>query len=370
MGMLQLGHLSAELLVVIGTCMLSHASARRTADDAHLPATMILAIGCTSVWLPLQILPGVLAIGIVWRLIVLLRNNGLKSMRRSPIFFSMLLVPGAFLISRNLVIYVTHTNSTATNLFAAGGAVRVFQSTTFLFMVILLAAALFLKADPGEERRFDPLPILLACGVVITLLAEDYYRTGSSNYGTTKATFLIVSMALPLLVLAVSAGLAERVSSVSPNWRIFSVSLILGLSLAVDGSVFGWLEVTKKNQWKPVSSVSDGGWKQFTAVRDGSSQDLDELPVGCAVAGPRPEVLEVNDDSYLCTRFLTAITGLESEAGPLVEWQLRRSWEASLPYLAELPDELLRRKIIVLSGNKVLGLQTLTTYLELNGYKS
>lgn len=367
---MQLGHLSAELLLVIGSTLLSHACARRSDDKGQALSILILAAGCTSVWLPLQILPGVVSIGIVREIIMARKNGTLVEIRWSQRIFALLIVPGSLLISRNLLVYVTDTKSKITNLFSAGGAVQQFQSTTFLLMVILLATALLLKLELPDDSRFDPRPILLACGIVGALLAADYYRTGSSNYGTTKASFLIVAMSVPVLLLVVTAASTDRVSGIDTELRVLSVSLVLGLSFALDGSMFNVLDVARREQWKPQSSVVDDGWKRFTAVNGGSNQRLDELPIACGVAGTTPEILEVNDASYLCTRFLTAITGMESEAGPLVEWQLRRDWEMSLPYLAELPDEVRKRKIIVLSGEKVLGLENLTTYLELNGYRS
>jgi hypothetical protein len=42
--------------------------------------------------------------------------------------------------------------------------------------------------------------------------------------------------------------------------------------------------------------------------------------------------------------------GLETEAGPLVEWQVRTDWGKSVGYLRDLPDVVLRKKIILLDA--------------------
>jgi hypothetical protein len=76
-------------------------------------------------------------------------------------------------------------------------------------------------------------------------------------------------------------------------------------------------------------------------------------------------MLSLNSHTYLCTRELVALAGMEKQAGPLVEWQLRADWMKSLSYMREMPGSVTSRNVLILSAEGiVVGVNPLSFYLE------
>lgn len=351
---MQAGHLSAQLVVVFGVATLLH-TMLDVGDDVRDPARMlvglVLVAGLTSTWLPLQMLTvGVpvlmLVVAARWRM----SGGGLRGQLR-PLVACAAVTPGAFLIARNTWVYVSHTDTTAQNLFAATGYTP--SHTTFIITLALVLVAL-VAVVPSMPSWDGPRPSLLPVSLMVlpltAILMSDRLRTGKLNYGSLKVVFIVLTVVSGSLLVPAVVAVLRFVRQDARRAVAGALGAALLLVLTIEGSLLPWLDVTKQSQWRPKEAVLSSPWAQFTLVKDVDTQNLSDLPVACGIKTDKEDVLAVDYNTYTCTRFLTAMGGLESEAGPLVEWQVRTDWDKSVGYLRALPDVVLRKKIIRLDA--------------------
>lgn len=351
---LRLGQLSAQMVLLFGVVLvsrLSESDIRTTQDIEPMLVALILLTGLTSIWLPLQALTAFVSIiGGVF-VVMHIRTGGALGTNAGLLIACVALVPGSILTSFDTLTYVTHSGGTLQNLFSAGGGTPV-HTTFIIFLAMVLLSLFVLIQHLDSPTRTTPLSwvLPLATVPVIAIIMADYVRTGKVNYGSQKLTFMVLTIVVGGLLGPVVLGLAKHAVETTQRSLVLTCGAAVLLILTVDGSSLPWLEITRNSQWKSSQSVLDSGWARFTLVSNSTEQNISDLPIACGIVGKEDGGIGVDMNTYTCTRFLTAMTGLEKSAGPLVEWQLRGSWAESVVFLRRLPPEVQRRRIIRLDA--------------------
>ena len=367
---MSVGHLSAQLVLVFG---LSAAVHYVSPVDDHIGQSddrktvgLVLVLGVTTSWLPLQVLSIVPSVflGVFVTKAMITRRVSARNFHW--IGASLVLTVGGLLVARNTMIYLSSNKNTITNLLSATGATQVHTTLViFLAMASIVLAAVFVpRAGPQSVSSAVWLVVTIAAVLMVFVMA-DYVRTGKSNYGTQKLIYLTLTVIVGALLIPGVISLIGRTSSDVRTGALLAFSSALALGLVMDGSLLPWLELVKTSQWHSTASVADSPWARFTLSTDDSELTLETIPVACAIKKADSRVPALDWTTYACTRFLTSIAGLESSAGPLVEWQLRNDWEKSKGYLLELPDEILDRNLIFIDeSSKFVGLAPIRSILE------
>jgi len=101
-----------------------------------------------------------------------------------------------------------------------------------------------------------------------------------------------------------------------------------------------------------------------------SKKKIVDLPIACGTIVVGKRYWNVDYGTYLCTRHLVALSGLEKAGGPLVEWQLRGDWQSSVNYLRAMSEEVKSRRILILSvEGKIVGEAPIDTFLKNEGFQ-
>jgi len=267
------------------------------------------------------------------------------------------------------------------------------QATALL--VVLAAASLvgaawvLVRARAGSQWRralgLAPVALLLLFAFAITM--ADFWVTGEGpNY--CSATFALVAVIVTVATcapLAISAfdWPTDRMTLV--RWA--GVGAVL-LVLVADTLLPRALAATRPAQWSPpIPFENTSGSYWYPADVNGTgSQTIADNPVACVYlpqGAPRPTALlesQLSDAQrvYSCTRILTGLAGMESDALILVDW-LRREWLTNTPAWAEtypvfeeLPEAVKNKEVILLDdGSNVIGVETfgslLTVYPKFAG---
>ena len=227
-------------------------------------------------------------------------------------------------------------------------------------------------------RNFAPLGVLVFIALSIYVL--DAYATGSApNYGSTKFTFMVVSIVLAttlpvaLLALDSDSGFGMTVS----RWIVVAGVVLL---LAVDSLLPRAIAQVRPEMWSPPIPFENtsGSYWYPAEVNGRGEQPIVSNPIACVYRPegyPAPTAIVPSGLSdaqrvYACTRTLTGLGGVEAQAQPVVDW-LRREWFTNTPAwsdvydgLAGLPDEVLDRPVILLDdGSNVTGVESLRSLL-------
>lgn len=247
--------------------------------------------------------------------------------------------------------YVNHRSGYLSSLFAAGGATLEVSSTFSLLTLVVVYAAVRALVDSGSRRLNHAAPtFLLAFGLL--LVTYSLLSTGAVNYGAIKGTVLIYTV---LLISCLPIALDKLAGRIERRHRMIPLLILLLSAAQVDGLLVSSLQFSQSRTWIENVNAEDRTWRHQTLEPDGSPKKTDEIPISCVLLGENREVV-VSDATYMCTRTMIALSGRESLAGPIIEWQLRRDWFASIDYLREMEDSILNRYALIIdSAENVMG---------------
>lgn len=405
------GHLTFQFTVLIAALWSSVFISQISIPRARLLSSLIIVTGMT-VWLPLNVLAVIILAG--W-FVVLVRRFYVEGGRRRDIFGMGLWSIVAICVwqpIKSSLLFISASSPTAagalhdlvsgassgvaasvsstvsagladSTLFAAsGGTDQTGPILAILAVIAAVAAGYYLSRQPGGSGntlyvRFMPVILLAAMALIITML--DAWATGGGpHYGSMKFTFM-AAVVVSATCLPVGLLLIDRrgESSMTPL-RWISVFAVLFL-LVVDTIVPRAIAATRPEQWSPSIPFSNPQSYWWPADVNGSgSQSIAGNPVGCVYlpqSAKVPSALLASQLSdaqrvYSCTRLLSGLAGVDSEAQPLVDW-LRREWLTNTPAwsdsydaLASMPDSVLDKPIILLDdGSNVIGLDTMRSLL-------
>lgn len=283
-----------------------------------------------------------------------------------------------------MVINSVRVGANDSSIFASPGGTE--QVTALL--VVLAAAGLvgaawvLVRSRTGSpwQRALGLVPVVLLLLFAAAITLADFWITGEGpNYGSSKFAFLAVIVTVATCApLAISAldWPADRMTLV--RWAGAGAVLLV---LVADTLLPRALAATRPAQWSPpIPFENTSGSYWYPADVNGTgTQTIADNPVACVYlpqGAPRPTALlesQLSDAQrvYSCTRLLTGLSGMESDALILVDW-LRREWLTNTPAWAEtypvfeeLPEKVKNKKVILLDdGSNVIGLETFGSLLS------
>jgi len=197
-----------------------------------------------------------------------------------------------------------------------------------------------------------------------------WYSGSGPNYGAQKMTFFAV-----ILTIVVCAPFAiMEIDRVKPALTPARVGAVVGIVflISIDGLLPRAMTYTSPEQW-PSTELSRNYWWP-AEVRDTANQSIASNPVGCIYLEPGdalPTVLKDGQRMYACTRILAGLSGMDSTAQGLVDFQRREwftneaAWLNEYPNLQLLPPEVRAKQLILISGNNdVVGLETIDRLMQ------
>lgn len=396
------GHLTFQFVVLVATLWAATFLSQVAVSRARLLTTFIMIVAMT-VWLPLNVLAGVLLVG---TLVALLRRARSRETRDlvglglwvviaictwQPLWSSVSFVvqgsaptaSGGFTGAGGVAASVLAGLADSTLFSASGGTDQTGPILAILAVAAVLAAAVFLSRQPGGQTsalyaRF--LPIIALAGMALLITVLDAWATGGGpHYGAMKFTFMaavvVTAVCSPFALLLVDP---QALHSMTPlRWASLVCVVFL---LVVDGLIPKAVAATRPEQWSPANAFNNALSYWWPAdVRSSSTQSIASNPVGCVYlpnGAKVPSALLQSQASsaqqvYACTRLLAGLDGQDTQAQPMVDW-LRREWLTNTPAwsdvydaLAAMPASVLDKPIILLDdGSNVVGLDSMRSLLQ------
>jgi hypothetical protein len=259
-----------------------------------------------------------------------------------------------------------------------GGTEQATALLTILALLTLVLALRYLNRIFGSAQRtavaFAPIALIGAFALALQVLGTWYAGSGP-NYGALKMTFFIVILTITVTTpFAVMELDRSRTSGRFPGLTPVRVGALAGIVfvLAIDGLLTRAVTYVSPEQW-PSTDLNRNYWWP-AEVRPVADQSIASNPIGCVYLEPGDEVPTVLKDGqrmYACTRILAGLSGMDTIAQPLVDFQRREwltnqeAWLDEYPRLLNLPPEVLAKKMILISGNNdVVGLESIDALMQ------
>ena len=292
------------------------------------------------------------------------------------------LTGGGNLVSAGISALVPAGLADSTLFAASGGTDQTGPILAIIAVIAAVGAGFYLSRQPGGSGnalyvRFMPVILLAVMALMITML--DAWATGGGpHYGSMKFTFM-AAVVVSATCIPVALLLVDRNSlSVMTPLRWIAVVAVLFL-LVVDTIVPRAIAAARPEQWSPPIPFNNPQSFWWPADVNGSgTQSIAGNPVGCVYLPQEAKVpsallaSQLSDAQrvYSCTRLLSGLAGVDTEAQPLVDW-LRREWLTNTPAwsdsydsLAAMPASVLDKPMILLDdGSNVIGLDTMRSLL-------
>jgi hypothetical protein len=336
-----IGHLSLIWAILLLTyCGLSLQSGKAT---SLIGVWKLFLVGASlSVWLGLRPL---IAVVILLGLIFVFRGKhslGKRLITIAPFGLLIVIVAETYQYTNNRTGYLK-------TLFEAGGGTL---QTSTLMTVSALVVVLMSGYSPNDQswrtNRSIPL-VLIAYGLAVSVYG--IWSTGQVNYGQTKAHLLISTVVLASQLPKVMGTLGSRLLSLG---FVRVAVVVMGL-IHADGLLGSSVVFARVETWGVSIQKGRTDWASNVIDRNGKPVKPEELALACAVVAS-DRSLVVSDTTYVCTRTLVGLSGLETESSALIEWQLLRDWFQSIDKLRSMNDEIQNRYILILDeGSNVMG---------------
>lgn len=259
-----------------------------------------------------------------------------------------------------------------------GGTEQASAALTLLALLTLVLALRYRNrlSQAGRQTMlaFAPIALVGAFALALTVLGTWYAGSGP-NYGAVKMTFFVVILTItvttPFAVMEVDRA---RTSGRFPELTAVRVGALVGIVfvLATDGLLGRAAIYLSPQQW-PSTDLNRNYWWP-AEVRPVADQSIASNPIGCVYLEPGdelPTVLKDGQRMYACTRILAGLSGMDTTAQPLVDFQRREwftnqaAWLDEYPRLQPLPPEVRAKKLILISGNNdVVGLESIDVLMQ------
>lgn len=215
-------------------------------------------------------------------------------------------------------------------------------------------------------------PAVLVGGYALLLAIVGTWWAGTGpNYGGLKTTFFaavaLASVGVPLALMEI-----DRKSHAMTVVRWSGVAGIVFL-LTVDGILARAAVYVSPQQWPDATGENKGFWWPAEVLTQ-PEQSIESLPIACAYRpspGDVPTVLPNGQSAYACSRILAGLSGADTTAQPIVDWQRREwltntpAWYNEYPGLLEVPEALRRKNFILLDEiNTVIGLESVQSFMD------
>lgn len=349
-----LGHVTTEIVIVVLAFSVAVVGSEGTTTDEALMGVVLVGLGST-VWLGLRFVP-LLMLALV---MVALYNRGSQlKIKRQQALAGCVVLATALYPAWTTYKYTKSSPSTLNNLFGAGGAVvSVTVTTTILALgATVMGMTSLAESTPIAESRFRNLLPTALLSYSLFVVWSDMVRTGKINYGSLKLWYIVASVLLVAYLPSFLLLVHRRTSQNGVSYTAVGLVVSLLLIVSIDGVLTRSLSDLNTGIWNGATSPVDRTYLSAVGTYTESPQDLGEIPVGCVQYALDGTML-TSTQTYLCTRFLSSLAGLEVEAGPVVEWQLQQFqvptlnpaqiWAKARPSLDGLPSDVKSRQLIL-----------------------
>jgi len=367
--LMQLGHFVSILFVLFGVtffnCGLNLGQSRSNSIHSKIDFLIIMTAFC-SLWLPFQIatfFAGLATVGVLIRYLIQLNVGQYPKILIGKV---VLVFFGSVSVSVHALSYVlgdtTSDSNRVNDLFSAGGGTASYSFFERILLLFLLLLFLFFSRQ--NSWTIFTLNIFFIAGLSVSLL--DYLVTGGLHYGSQKLEYLQISILLPCLLGPAISLAIKYFGSSMPALRTVSVVTCASFLALHSGSFGTWVDLARSTTWPSSSSDVGQDWQSTLSANEPDGQALTETPITCGIEFAPNDLLSLDYNTYLCTRILHSVAGLENrDSNSLITWQLRGDAEKSIQFLSRLPDLIKDRKILVLNPDySVRRLETIRSYLD------
>ena len=393
-----LGHLTLEFTFLVLGIWASVFIVGSKIPHVYVLTTLSVAIA-SLVWFPLTVIAVPMIIGMAVYLV--LKSARARSLAELPLVPIGLLVLTLVLMWTSLVsvlLYMADIPTAADAPRSGGGGVRTAVSSLpirglqlltsqggteiikptlgLLALASAVLGALYVSRQRGSRTKsaqfvaFIPLFLVVAFGLSVSTLGTWFAGSGTA-YGGLKSTFaasiLVLSITLPLAVMQLDH---KRV-----GMTLVRVAAIVGViyMLTIDTILPRAITYMSPSQW-PANTGDNRGYWWPAEVRNTPDQSILANPIGCVYypqGSEAPTGLPNGQTTYSCTRLLTGLSGEDTGAQQVVDW-LRREWLTNTPawtavwpgFITMAPEVLDKQLILLDNDNKVIGLETIRTFLD------
>jgi hypothetical protein len=257
-----------------------------------------------------------------------------------------------------------------------GGTEAVAPVLGVLVVISAVLAAMFVSRQRAKDSRLKLFvafgPVALVAGYAIILSVVGTWWAGSGPaYGAVKTTFMASAV-----ILAVSVPLAlmeiDRKKAGLTLVRVAGIAGVIYL-LTVDSLMPRAFTYLSPQQWPSVASDERGYWWP-AEVKSEATQTIASLPIGCAYrpqGAGAPSALPNGQTAYSCTRILVGLSGADTTAQTLVDWQRREwltntaAWDNEYPGLLKLPEDIRKKNLILMDViDRVVGLDSVQSFMD------
>ena len=393
-----LGHLTLEFTFLVLGIWAGVFIVGSKIPHVYVLTTLSVAIA-SLVWFPLTVIAVPMIIGMAVYLV--LKSARARSLAKLPLVPIGLLVLTLVLMWTSLVsvlLYMADIPTAADAPGSGGGGVRTAVSSLpirglqlltsqggteiikptlgLLALASAVLGALYVSRQRGSRTKsaqfvaFIPLFLVVAFGLSVSTLGTWFAGSGTA-YGGLKSTFaasiLVLSITLPLAIMQLDH---KRV-----GMTLVRVAAIVGViyMLTIDTILPRAITYMSPSQW-PANTGDNRGYWWPAEVRNTPDQSILANPIGCVYypqGSEAPTGLPNGQTTYSCTRLLAGLSGEDSGAQQVVDW-LRREWLTNTPawtavwpgFITMAPEVLDKQLILLDNDNKVIGLETIRTFLD------
>ena len=378
-----LGQLASQFvlcLAVYSVCILLTSRANRKSGHLRLFIGLLCVVATASAWLPLQLLTAiipVIAVGVALFINTRSSNKMILNLSSKVI---LALILAASPVAIESWRYLTFSKSNFQNLLLAGGATNTVNPILSILPICLFILIMVKRQAPetnstewmSDLRNHENTAVLLlVSSFTIAVIYVDYVRTGTAHYGSLKVQYMCA-----LILIITMVPIAVAIITVSelpiPGFILAGTcSMLLLFSLSGDVTFTALTTKLRANQWPEIAIWNkEVNWQAYITDMTLSEKKIVDMPIACGEIVVGKRYWNVTYGTYLCTRHLVALAGLEKAGGPLVEWQLRANWIGSLNYLRMMPDEVKNRNVLILSAEgKVVGEARVDSYFNNDGFQ-
>ena len=393
-----LGHLTLEFTFLVLGIWASVFLVGSKIPHVYVLTTLSVAIA-SLVWFPLTVIAVPMIIGMAVYLV--LKSARARSLAKLPLVPIGLLVLTLVLMWTSLVsvlLYMADIPTAADAPGSGGGGVRTAVASLpirglqlltsqggteiikptlgLLALASAVLGALYVSRQRGSRTKsaqfvaFIPLFLVVAFGLSVSTLGTWFAGSGTA-YGGLKSTF-----AASILVLAITLPLAiMQLDHKRVGMTLVRVAAIVGViyMLTIDTILPRAITYMSPSQW-PANTGDNRGYWWPAEVRNTPDQSILANPIGCVYypqGSEAPTGLPNGQTTYSCTRLLAGLSGEDSGAQQVVDW-LRREWLTNTPawtavwpgFITMAPEVLDKQLILLDNDNKVIGLETIRTFLD------
>jgi hypothetical protein len=395
-----LGHLTFQYAFIVAGLWISVFLVGSNVPHARV-LTSVAAAVLLITWFPLILISIVIYAGLTVYLIrALMRNTGNRRALVIPIAATLITLVFVWEATVNTLTYILDLDSVS-----ASGATQTFGgslgASAHAVIDTLMPANQLLNASGGTELASPILSILALLTAVLALLNVNrrlrshaatalafaplaliavyafalgtlgtWYSGSGPNYGAQKMTFFAVILTIVVCTPFALMEINRNKPALTPA-RIGAAVGILFL-ISIDGLLPRAMTYTSPEQWPSIELNRNYWWP--AEVRNTADQSIASNPVGCMYLEPGdalPTVLKDGQRMYACTRILAGLSGMDSTAQGLVDYQRREwltneaAWLNEYPNLQLLPPEVRAKQLILISGNNdVLGLESIDRLMQ------